>query len=304
MAYTPTEWKNTVYDDKGNELQKGTPYSAENMNKIENQLAEVSNTKGEPGGTATLDESGIVPVSQLPSNLKEIRVVADLSERDELDRFEGLRVLVTDASADSTVDVGWAEYVWNGSEFIKVAEAESLDVVLSWDNVTGKPSSFLPMKHGHTEADIADLDKYTQAETNAKLEGKSEKNHTHIELHSHANKSALDNVTQGHLNKIGTNEERIETLEASSGQLHTHANKTTLDKIVYFGAKPTIDLNKLDELENHTHSYASLTGKPTIPTQTSQLTNNSGYMTSNASKLTVSTTAPASPKVNDIWIVI
>jgi len=56
--------------------------------------------------------------------------VADITARNALAGLNiGDRVFVIDASADATVDVGWAIYVWRGSAFTKVAEEEGLDLV-------------------------------------------------------------------------------------------------------------------------------------------------------------------------------
>ena len=55
--------------------------------------------------------------------------VADITARNALSGLStGDRVFVVDASADSTVDSGWAIYIWRGSAFTKVAEAEMLDI--------------------------------------------------------------------------------------------------------------------------------------------------------------------------------
>lgn len=59
-------------------------------------------------------------------------VVADITERDFLsgtgDLSEGDRAYVVDASSDSTVSSGGAEYIWDGSAWTKVTEIESLDL--------------------------------------------------------------------------------------------------------------------------------------------------------------------------------
>lgn len=352
MPYKPTDWKNKVYDDDGNVLQEGTPLHADNLNNMEqgiskndeeisrlksnaadrdirisdnekklkshdNQievLNDFKDEKGKPGGLATLGQDGIVPSSQLPSNLKEIRVAATLAERDAIEKFEGLRVLVTDASDDPTVNSGWAEYVWDGIAFIKTAEAESLDMVTKWGNVTEKPEVFPPEQHQHTESDITDLDKYTKKQVDDRLKGKSDVGHSHTEsditdldkysrqeidnkladkadkdeLHSHSNKATLDKLTDGHLNKIDRNEQRIESLEEDSSKLHSHANKSTLDKLTYSGSRQTLDLIQLDELRNHTHDYNTLENRPSIPSKTSDLTNDSEYVQSNAGRIHVS----------------
>jgi len=54
--------------------------------------------------------------------------VADIAARNALTGITtGDRVYVADASADATVDSGWAIYAWIGSAWLKVAEQEGLD---------------------------------------------------------------------------------------------------------------------------------------------------------------------------------
>ena len=74
------------------------------------------------------------------------RTVADIAERDALSGNlpDGALVTVLDASADPTVDSGPATYVWDGSQFVKVAETEGLDQQVEWSDVNGRPSSAVP----------------------------------------------------------------------------------------------------------------------------------------------------------------
>lgn len=96
---------------------------------------------------------GVVPLSQLPSQVKEMRVVDDIATRDAItDKFANLRVYVKDATADSTVKSGGADYLYDGTTWIKTGEAESLDLVLSWDNVSGAPTDYTPSAHASTHA--------------------------------------------------------------------------------------------------------------------------------------------------------
>ena len=102
---------------------------------------------------ADIDANGLVPLSQLPSQVKERRVVNTIADRDAIkDKFENLQVYVKDATADHTVSKGGADYLYDGTGWIKTGEAESLDVVLSWDNVLEKPTEFNPIKHASTHA--------------------------------------------------------------------------------------------------------------------------------------------------------
>ncbi len=106
--------------------------------------------KGTAGGVAPLDANMLVPLSHLPSQVKERRVVNTIAERNAIaDKFSGLQVYVKDASADPGVTSGGADYLWDGAAWIKTGEAESMDVVLSWENVQNKPAAYPPSTHSH-----------------------------------------------------------------------------------------------------------------------------------------------------------
>lgn len=95
--------------------------------------------KGVANGLATLDSNGKIPVIQIPTEFKEALVVENITERDSIDAFTGLHALVIDATEDSSVEVGGAEYVYNGTTWIKVSELNDLDAVITWDNILNKP---------------------------------------------------------------------------------------------------------------------------------------------------------------------
>lgn len=62
------------------------------------------------------------------------------------DKLHGLipgdKVHVADASADETVEKGWAEYIYGPDfTFRKIAEGEGLDLIIRWEDVVGKPDS-------------------------------------------------------------------------------------------------------------------------------------------------------------------
>lgn len=46
MSYTRTNWLDEVHDQNGNEIQKGTPYSAHNMNNLEDGVDTANNIVG------------------------------------------------------------------------------------------------------------------------------------------------------------------------------------------------------------------------------------------------------------------
>lgn len=91
-------------------------------------------------------------------------VVADITARDALTPATGDTAWVTDASADGTVDSGAAQYVWDGSAWVKISEAESMDITINWSDVVGRPSSSAAaidaaVSNSHTHANKTQIDK-------------------------------------------------------------------------------------------------------------------------------------------------
>jgi hypothetical protein len=96
--------------------------------------------------------------------LSAIEVVADLAERDALPLTANSQVMVLDATADATVDAGAATYVYRHSDtsWTKIAEFESLDLVLNWSDIVGRPASAVAdiddaVARRHTHANRTEL---------------------------------------------------------------------------------------------------------------------------------------------------
>lgn len=121
--------------------EKEHTHTAENITDFATAVDErITAQKGQANGLATLDTSGKIPNSQIPNVFKEAAVVENITARDELDAFEGLHALVIDASADSTVGAGGgAEYVYNGTKWVKISEFNNLDTLVDWSNIQNKP---------------------------------------------------------------------------------------------------------------------------------------------------------------------
>jgi len=77
------------------------------------------------------------------AGINGVTIVADIAARNALTPTSNVFVHVIDATGDATVSVGAAMYLYNHgtTSWIKVTEYESLDLVMSWENLTGKPSS-------------------------------------------------------------------------------------------------------------------------------------------------------------------
>lgn len=93
-------------------------------------------------GLVQLDANALIPSALIPAEFKEIKVVADIAERNTLATpFVGMSAFVKDATADSTVASGGAFYIYDGSAWVKTSEAESMDVVLNWSAIQDKPTT-------------------------------------------------------------------------------------------------------------------------------------------------------------------
>ena len=82
-------------------------------------------------------------INAATDKLGALEIVANIAARDAMSLSANAMVLVLDASADSTVKAGAATYAYRHSDtsWTKISEAESLDLNLSWANLTGKPTS-------------------------------------------------------------------------------------------------------------------------------------------------------------------
>lgn len=108
-------------------------------------------------------------ISSALSGFTTIQIVENIAARNALSPNKSIFVLVLDATGDNTVNSGSASYIYDNaaSNWIKVAEYESLDIVLSWDNIQGRPTS-----------SVADIDDAV------------------ARRHSHGNKSVLDKISE------------------------------------------------------------------------------------------------------------
>ncbi len=113
-----------------------------------------SSQKGVANGIATLGNDGIIPKAQLPTDSGSVERVADITARDAITNlYDNKLVFVIDASDDTTVTAGWAMYIYSTASlsWTKIVDAESLDLQLTWDNITNKPTAFPPDTHTHEQ---------------------------------------------------------------------------------------------------------------------------------------------------------
>ena len=120
---------------------------------------EDKSNKGQPNGYAGLDANGKVPLSQLPDASKsQTYVVSDSTERNAITgMLEGDKAFET-STGDS--------YIYDGSVWRVLAQADWENVNLDWNNITNAPSSSpsniddaVNIRHGHINKST--LDKIT-----------------------------------------------------------------------------------------------------------------------------------------------
>ena len=105
-------------------------------------------------------------VNQAVAGTNHLYVVADIAGRDALAPTVVTQALVIDATGDTSVLSGAATYVFNptDSSWTKISEHESMDVVLQWANIQGRPTSTADeiddaVSKRHSHANLVSLDK-------------------------------------------------------------------------------------------------------------------------------------------------
>ena len=147
VTETVTELKTRMRRLKHSDLAETGTYDHDDIDQFINDATqyEVTARRGQANGYASLDASGRIPVSQMPAaSTAAVPNVADIAARNALTGMtDGVQVRVLDASADPSVDSGWAiySYVEVSDSWSKIAEQESLDIIEDWSNIQNKPVS-------------------------------------------------------------------------------------------------------------------------------------------------------------------
>lgn len=89
------------------------------------------------------DIQNLIDASNVGGSTNSLEIVADITARNALNPTSNIQVFVIDATGDSTVASGGATYIYRlaTTSWIKISEAESLDVSLTWASLIGKPNS-------------------------------------------------------------------------------------------------------------------------------------------------------------------
>ena len=255
--------------------------------------------EGELVGTAVVDESVIVDRGEeqeyifiiTDGYIKTKWRTGDLITKERLNKVENALSVITDA-VNSKVGISQLHNHKNK----EILDTISANKINEWDNksnfdgdynnLTNKPT--IPTKVSDLLNDSGYLTEHQDISGKVdKVDGKSLisddeierlstlKNYDDSNIYLQLNdiESEINELKEGNINLSNyvTKDELSE--KADKSELHSHSNKNVLDgittsKVTEWNNKSTFDGN-----------YNSLTNKPTMPTKTSQLTNDSGFIT-------------------------
>lgn len=232
------------------------------------------NQKGVANGVATLDGSGRLPVAQLPLETVVFRGTfgsvnsttgGDLPSNGTLEIGDFYICDVNgyvSVAAGLTFDIG-DKAVYTGTAWSKIDNTETVTGVKGDEEVEYRIGNVslgyedvgaAPLVHTHVEADITDLDKYTQGEVNTLLAGKSDVGHTHVE----ADITDLDKYTQSEVDGFLATKSDV-------GHTHVEADITDLDKYTQSEVDGFLALKLDTSLKGAINGLAELDGSGKVP---------------------------------------
>lgn len=140
------------------------------INSVSSTYLEIYVTSSSGVPDRLINESDIQAlINTAVTSQAELVIVSDITARNALSLTTTKAVYVQNAIGDNTVTSGGAYYLYNpsNSTWIKTAEAESMDMTLSWSNISGRPTSTpsqidTAVTNSHTHTNKTQLDKIGQ----------------------------------------------------------------------------------------------------------------------------------------------
>lgn len=153
-------------------LEADSFYYVANGSIAESYLTDSAGNAKSVGNTVMVNQLIANALADWEKTSNAMPIVADIAERDALilTLEKNAFILVLDASADATVNSGSALYAYdfNATTSYKVAEYESMDLVIQWASIQGRPSSSVAqiddaVGKAHQHANKSVLDKFTES---------------------------------------------------------------------------------------------------------------------------------------------
>lgn len=152
-------------------LEADAFYFVVNATYSESYVTDSAGVAKAMGNSAMINALADTRIAAAISAFNALEIVADIAARNALaiGANRNFMVLVTDATVDGTVASGAALYSFNNATdaFTKLSEYESMDVVVAWASITGKPSSSVAaidaaVAASHTHANMTTLNKLSE----------------------------------------------------------------------------------------------------------------------------------------------
>ncbi len=161
-------------------LEADSFYYVANGAVAESYLTDSAGNAKSVGNTVMINQLVANALADWEKTSNSMPIVANIAEREALilTLEKNSFILVLDASADATVNSGSALYAYDfGTTTVyKVAEYESMDLVIQWASIQGRPNSSVAqiddaVGKAHQHANKTVLDKFTEAGGELKFAG-------------------------------------------------------------------------------------------------------------------------------------
>lgn len=163
------------------QMEPNAFYYVENGTYTESYLTNNAGVAKSVGNSAMINALVSEALTSWGSTLATLNIVPDIAARNTIivNATTSIMILVVDASDDITVGSGSALYAYDftGELTYKIAEYESMDVVLQWDNIEGRPTSTVAqidnsVALAHEHSNKAVIDKLTEVDGSLRYDGK------------------------------------------------------------------------------------------------------------------------------------
>ncbi len=145
-------------------------YFVQNGNYAETYLTNAAGVAKSIGNSAMIAAIVDSHINTALADFNIVEIVADIQARGALSTARNLMALVLDATGDPTVTSGAALFAYRESttQWLKIAEYESMDVTLTWASISGKPNAAVALiddavNKRHAHANSIYLDKISEA---------------------------------------------------------------------------------------------------------------------------------------------
>lgn len=150
------------------QLEADAFYFVQNGNYAESYVTNSTGAARMIGNSAMINALVAAELANWAGSSNQVQIAADIAARDALasTATHNLMVVVIDASGDPTVNSGSALYAYDyaSTTWFKLAEYESMDIVIDWSDIQNGPTSTAAqidssVSQAHSHSNMAQLNK-------------------------------------------------------------------------------------------------------------------------------------------------